>query len=421
MSSPPPGFGAQSSSTTDMHDKAIRPKRKRSESVVSAANVNEVREIVQKTWAGLSPEARQMFEEWFESKKTTSVIAISTMSQEAVWLNFSSSLNMYPQHASDLVWDVASEIKPDFLKDFQLPSPALENFRWKYGMFVDRNTEAMCRSLIDVLLLEAIVLYYASLEITGSKKGKISEDQVTEGQDLEAGNPGKSKGKGKGKAQKKAPSSPAGLGSGVPSTGLRTDDLESMVGSITGRQRHSLQLLGEVAVEYENETKTKVFRGRMDYCLAIRSNFKTSEPESSLSGLRSPIFSVLAVAEAKQGDTIQSAAGQLLGYLAVLYESRKRKSRPDCSTFGIATDGYLWTFYKVTHNGVVFKTHTMSLGLPGYSEHILKTIVYVIGESIRASTPYTSPEDGSPEPDILFETPAAVLPTGEQREEEEEE
>ncbi|KAF3915635.1 hypothetical protein ABW21_db0208931 [Orbilia brochopaga] len=129
---------------------------------------------------------------------------------------------------------------------------------------------------------------------------------------------------------------------------LNVDDLEEPVVSTIERQNYILQLAGEVLVEYENETQTKIYKGQLDYCLALM-------PRSAVyrGGLTIPLLSILAVVKAKHGQNLSTALHQLLVYLAVLHESRKRKSRPDSTAIGVATNGYLWVFYKIDNDGKV--------------------------------------------------------------------
>ncbi|KAF3918477.1 hypothetical protein ABW21_db0204089 [Orbilia brochopaga] len=169
--------------------------------------------------------------------------------------------------------------------------------------------------------------------------------------------------------------------------------------SFRQRQKIWLTLVGEVAVEYESEREA-IYRGQLDHCVAIEATELQSQERSPevppgevirRGGLKKPLLSILAVVEAKHDGTMGEAGAQLLGYLAILHESRKRKKRANTSVVGIATAGLSWVVYKINHKGTV--SHQLSpvdlvvrfLNLSGIG-HVFKFIRY--SKRKRSRKPY---------------------------------
>jgi len=87
--------------------------------------------------------------------------------------------------------------------------------------------------------------------------------------------------------------------------------------------------------------------------------------------------SLLIIIEAKKYRAVDQAAAQLLTYLACLRESRIRRCRTDSSVYGVATDGYLFDFVMITHDGHVriskrFDVPRDMLEVLGCLRHILE-------------------------------------------------
>ncbi|KAF8538862.1 hypothetical protein BDD12DRAFT_721363, partial [Trichophaea hybrida] len=57
--------------------------------------------------------------------------------------------------------------------------------------------------------------------------------------------------------------------------------------------------------------------------------------------------------EAKRDGRVDDARGQLLGYMACVRAHRQLMKRRDTDVYGIATDGYMYEFVIIDHEGVV--------------------------------------------------------------------
>jgi len=117
--------------------------------------------------------------------------------------------------------------------------------------------------------------------------------------------------------------------------------------------------------------RPKVYTGRFDY----RIGFPSSPVMGHLSSLQ---VSHLGIVEAKMQDGIMEARRQLLAYVGCLYHGRRNAGmRVDCTSYGIASDGYSWVFLQITQDGTVRFTEAKDIGAIGW-EPILLTVIRVL-------------------------------------------
>ncbi|KAF3918800.1 hypothetical protein AA313_de0204377 [Arthrobotrys entomopaga] len=110
-----------------------------------------------------------------------------------------------------------------------------------------------------------------------------------------------------------------------------------------------LQLVGEVDLEYEDENRKLLYTGRFDHGVGIFPSEEMTNPCERNSGLK-PYHSIVAVVEAKDENGVIGVRRQLLAYLACIYKSRVERGKKDATTFGIATDGLTWGFSVIRHD-----------------------------------------------------------------------
>ncbi|KAK6336389.1 hypothetical protein TWF696_001949 [Orbilia brochopaga] len=372
MSSSTSGQTIQSSTVTD-HNHILK-KRKRSESPVSPSKADLLETFI-RLLPRMPSDIQEEIQKVWERQQT---VQISSLTMENAIERFSLNREAYIGQQSSKLWEIEKEIPGDLLGIATIPPRLLKTFQSKYMHTADRHSEAICRTLIDVIIIECIFLYY----ITMDKATAIFEDA------------------------------------------------NEVLARFQKSQKFHLQLVGEAAIEYENETMDTVYRGRIDHCIAIeatgrRSQSQKAPPDStsaeatSRAGLRRPLFSVLAVVQAKHDGTIYEAAGQLVGYLGVLHKSRKRKKRADASAVGIATQGLQWAIYKITHEGTVMSAPFIDARSKKGLAELVQVIVHVLTESVKSSTPAGSPAEGGLEPDTVFTEDPPIIEEGEVEDEEE--
>ncbi|KAK6341229.1 hypothetical protein TWF696_008315 [Orbilia brochopaga] len=124
-------------------------------------------------------------------------------------------------------------------------------------------------------------------------------------------------------------------------------------------------LVGEVGVEYEDEKRKKLYTGKFDHGIGLFISAEI-DPDEGYVDVK-PYHSMLAVAEAKDG-RMGEARERLLGCLACIYRSRIGRGRPDAATYGVATDGVEWIFYVVRHDGTIQISNILSIGCGQLSE-----------------------------------------------------
>jgi hypothetical protein len=91
--------------------------------------------------------------------------------------------------------------------------------------------------------------------------------------------------------------------------------------------------------------------GRLDY--GIGRVLKRRHRLSAEDTPKQRFQSLLIVIEAKVQRAVQQAVPELLTYLACLRQTRLRRHRTDTSVYEVASDGYLFIFVMIAHDGVV--------------------------------------------------------------------
>jgi len=224
---------------------------------------------------------------------------------------------------SPMNWEVAEEDLEDwlyerleplgidfksYLADTISPAALLPRFSYIYYLTVNRQKEASCRPMVDVILLMAMSIL----------------------------------------------------------TGVERDYLANFVHipqvSSTARQRkytpnkfRSLKLSFEVDLDYPDPIANAVYRGRMDWCIGVNIGGNTPHqpslpaPDPVVPPQTQGYRNILTVIEAKVPESLSRASAQVLAYMGCLYRIRERNGRRnDLSTYGVSTDGYNWQFFRVS-------------------------------------------------------------------------
>ncbi|KAF8421854.1 hypothetical protein EV426DRAFT_608194 [Tirmania nivea] len=199
--------------------------------------------------------------------------------------------------------------------------PHLTQFIEAYIWNFDRGSESTCRAPIDVLLNQCLVLL----------KGQMFDSHT--GQLIQQGD---------------------------------TDDESPAPTTGPNPFAHSVVVHGEVLLDWTNPDTTESYAGRIDYALGVTHPSATFPPKAispvtvSNKSPRIPYQSYLLIVEAKRTQDVESAVGQLFGYLAILFKQRKAYLSRDI--YGIATDGLLYDFLMISSKGVMKRADRIDLG-----------------------------------------------------------
>jgi len=130
-----------------------------------------------------------------------------------------------------------------------------------------------------------------------------------------------------------------------------------------------------------------IVNGRVDHGLG--RILPCRDPMKPLSKRR--FQTLLVVVEVKPPYNFISSFPQLVVYLAALHQSRLRRKRSDTSVYGVLSDGYRFTFVRITHNGSLEHSKCFDI-TQGDIETILGCMKYILEKS---SPNVTCKMDGS--------------------------
>lgn len=131
-----------------------------------------------------------------------------------------------------------------------------------------------------------------------------------------------------------------------------------------------------MSVEIENESGRFLVSGRADWALGYES---TGNEDALLSAI-----------EAKKYSEFSEGECQLVAYLAIMRENRKRANKINSITQGFYSDGLRFGFVHITEDGIVKISGTFDVRLPGGLKYIFSFIVSMM-ETAMKSTPTTTP------------------------------
>lgn len=96
---------------------------------------------------------------------------------------------------------------------------------------------------------------------------------------------------------------------------------------------------------------------------------------------------------------MNEAIPQLLVYLACLRQSRIRRHRTDASVYGVASDGYLFLFVMITHDGIVKLSRCFDVAA-GDTLKVLGCLRYILETTVEMSPNVTPEKSGGNEKDV---------------------
>ena len=119
-------------------------------------------------------------------------------------------------------------------------------------------------------------------------------------------------------------------------------------------------------------------------------------------------YSLLLLVQAKKFDrslSVDHALDQLIVYLASLRQSRLQRNRLDASVYGLSSDGYLFIFVKITHDGTVMLSRKFDILRKGDMKKVLGCLKHIL-EVTASKSPKLMPQryDGDRDNDKLDES-----------------
>jgi hypothetical protein len=161
---------------------------------------------------------------------------------------------------------------------------------------------------------------------------------------------------------------------------------------------HDIKIYGEVSLTHKiiSETTTLpspniVVGGRVDHGIGL---VLKPEYRAAIDERKRRFYSLLLLVEAKIYKNVASAMTQLIVYLASLRQSRVQQKRTDTSVYGLASDGFVFIFVKISHDGTVMRSRRFDMldgeMIPG----CLKYVLEITASRSPKSTPGRNDSDG---------------------------
>jgi hypothetical protein len=96
--------------------------------------------------------------------------------------------------------------------------------------------------------------------------------------------------------------------------------------------------------------------------------------------------SLLLLVEATRAANLDIAFPQLVVYLASLHQSRVSQNRSDSTVYGVASDGYLFIFVTIAHDGTLERSKQFDI-TAGDTETVLGCLIYLLETSAANTMP----------------------------------
>jgi hypothetical protein len=168
---------------------------------------------------------------------------------------------------------------------------------------------------------------------------------------------------------------------------------------------NDIRVHGEVSFNHEilplsknpQQTPPTVVTGRLDYGIG---RVLMSTTKATALRLRSRFQSLLVIVEAKAQRAVGAALPQLLVYLACLRQARLQRRRTDASVYGVASDGYIFCFVKITHEGTVVISRDFNVQR-GEMLVVLQCLRYILETTAEMSSNVTPERNDADDPGDL--------------------
>ena len=156
---------------------------------------------------------------------------------------------------------------------------------------------------------------------------------------------------------------------------------------------NDIKIYGEVSFTHKVISRSSpdiIVGGRVDYGIGHILKAK-AHVKDAVDRRRRFFYSLLLLVEAKFDQSVVQALDQLIVYLASLRQSRLQRNRPDASVYGVASDGYVFIFVQISHDGTVLLSRNFDIVRKGEMKKVLGCLRHILEVTANRS-PGSTPE-----------------------------
>jgi hypothetical protein len=238
----------------------------------------------------------------------------------------------------------------------------LESLLDYYANNFDRTSESMCRTAVDFMLNECLTVMVSQPAISAKTLLNIA----------------------------------------ILQKGLNVTKTARDARPKTPSPLHDIKIYGEVSFSHTVISRTTtlpspniVVGGRVDHGIGriLKSRAKNATEQR-----KRRFYSLLLLVEAKFHNSVDHALPQLIVYLACLRQSRLQRNRTDASVYGLASNGYVFIFVKISHDGTVMRSRRFDI-LEGEMKKVLGCLKFVLEMTASRSPKSTLERNGGDKDD----------------------
>jgi hypothetical protein len=154
-----------------------------------------------------------------------------------------------------------------------------------------------------------------------------------------------------------------------------------------------IKIYGEVSFTHKvipqatAPARNVVVSGRVDHGIGR----VLDRAENAAEHRKRSFYSLLLLVEAKFDGNVEHALPQLVVYLASLRQSRLQRNRKDATVYGVASDGYVFIFVKISHDGTVMRSKLFDIFAAGEMKKVLLCLRHIL-ETTASRSPTSTPE-----------------------------
>lgn len=156
-----------------------------------------------------------------------------------------------------------------------------------------------------------------------------------------------------------------------------------------------IKIYGEVSFTHQvipqatAPRKVVIISGRVDHAIGRVLNRAANAADHR----KRPFHSLLLLVEAKNYGGVEDALAQLIVYLASLRQSRLQRNHRDATVYGVASDGYVFVFIKISDDGTVLRSPWYDI-LNGKLKKVLLCLRHIL-ETTASRSPTLTPGETS--------------------------
>jgi hypothetical protein len=143
---------------------------------------------------------------------------------------------------------------------------------------------------------------------------------------------------------------------------------------------NDIKIYGEVSFTHKVISRTitrppNIVVGRVDHCIG---RILETRSKDAVDQRKRCFYSLVLLVEAKVERSFSQALAQLIVYLASLHESRLQRNQLDASVYGLTSDGYVFIFVKITHDGTVMLSRHFDITRKGDLKKVLGCLKHIL-------------------------------------------